>query len=82
MGKKWLEEPAASSATRRSVEPQTVTNEKTAHTLTIAETIWTENCYEYAKDEPAQMARRTGFESVAKWMDAEWGFTENLFVAV
>jgi hypothetical protein len=28
------------------------------------------------------MARRTGFECVAQWVDAEWPFAENLFVAI
>jgi dimethylhistidine N-methyltransferase len=66
----------------RSVETQTVTIDETAFTLRSDETIWTESCHKYAKDEPAKMARRAGFEHVAEWMDAEWGFAENLFVAV
>jgi dimethylhistidine N-methyltransferase len=65
----------------RSVEAQTVTIEETPFTLRSDETIWTESCHKYAKNEPAEMARRTGFESVAQWIDVEWGFAENLFVA-
>jgi dimethylhistidine N-methyltransferase len=66
----------------RAIETQTVTLEGTTFTLRSDETIWTESCHKYAMNEPANMARRTGFETVAQWMDAEWGFAENLFVAV
>lgn len=66
----------------RAIETQTVAIEGTTFTLRGDETIWTESCHKYAKDEPARMARRTGFECVAQWMDVEWQFAENLFVAV
>jgi dimethylhistidine N-methyltransferase len=66
----------------RSVEAQTVTIEETQFTFLSDETIWTESCHKYGRDEPAEMARHTGFECIAQWMDVEWGFTENLFVAV
>lgn len=46
------------------------------------ETIWTESSRKYDKTEVAQMAGRTGFECVAQWVDEEWPFAENLFVAV
>jgi hypothetical protein len=29
-----------------------------------------------------EMASRTGFECVTQWVDEEWGFAENLLVAV
>ncbi|MGO8815136.1 MAG: L-histidine N(alpha)-methyltransferase [Terriglobia bacterium] len=68
----------------RSVETQTVTikgaNFRT--TLQRDETIWTESCHKYRRTEAPQMAERTGFECVAQWVDEEWGFAENLFVAV
>lgn len=66
----------------RSVETQTVTVEDVCFALRADETIWTESCHKYAKDEPLEMARRTGFECVQQWVDDEWGFAENLFVAV
>ncbi len=68
----------------RSVEDQTVTidaaNFRTA--FRRDETIWTESSHKYDKTEVAQMAERTGFECVAQWVDEEWAFAENLFVAV
>jgi len=66
----------------RSVQAQTVTIDKTSYTLRSDETIWTESCHKYGKNEPLEMARRTGFECVAQWMNSEWQFADNLFVAV
>lgn len=66
----------------RSVENQTVHIEGRRFSFRTDETIWTESCHKYAKNEPAEMARRTGFECIAQWVDAEWEFAENLFVAV
>jgi dimethylhistidine N-methyltransferase len=66
----------------RSVETQNITIEGTTFTLRSDETIWTESCHKYTKDEPAKMARRTGFECVQQWVDAEWGFAENLLIAI
>lgn len=66
----------------RSVEPQIVTMDEGRFAFRSDETIWTESCHKYAEDEPPEMARRAGFECVAQWFDAEWGFAENLFVAV
>jgi dimethylhistidine N-methyltransferase len=68
----------------RSVEKQTVAIEG-AHFRTVLqrdETIWTESCHKYGRDEAPQMAERTGFKCVAQWVDDEWAFAENLFVAV
>ena len=66
----------------RSLENQTVTIEGVAFSFLCDETIWTESCHKYGKNEPVEMARRTGFECVAQWVDAEWPFAENLFVAI
>jgi dimethylhistidine N-methyltransferase len=68
----------------RSVENQTVTIEGVNFRTTLRrdETIWTESCHKYGKSEVSQMAERTGFECVAQWVDDEWGFAENLLVAV
>ena len=66
----------------RSVETQIVTVEDACFAFRTDETIWTESCHKYALDEPFEMARRTGFECVKQWVDDEWGFAENLFVAV
>jgi dimethylhistidine N-methyltransferase len=66
----------------RSIELQTVTIEDACFTFRCDETIWTESCHKYGRNEPQEMARRTGFECVAQWVDVEWQFAENLFVAV
>jgi len=66
----------------RSMETQIVTIDGTRFTLQCDETIWTESCHKYRRNEPSEMAWRTGFECVAQWVDGEWPFAENLFVAV
>jgi dimethylhistidine N-methyltransferase len=66
----------------RSMETQTVNIEEANFTFLCDETIWTESCHKYGKNEPPEIARRTGFECNAQWVDVEWQFAENLFVAV
>jgi len=66
----------------RSTATQIVTIDETRFTFQCDETIWTESCHKYRRDEPAEMARRTGFECVAQWVDGEWPFAESLLVAV
>jgi dimethylhistidine N-methyltransferase len=66
----------------RSVESQTVSIEGANFTFDRDETIWTESCHKYGRHEARKMAERTGFECVAQWMDEEWAFAENLFVAI
>jgi dimethylhistidine N-methyltransferase len=65
----------------RSVASQTVTIDETNFTFRSDETIWTESCHKYGRNEPAEMGRRTGFECVAQWVDGEWPFAESLLVA-
>lgn len=45
------------------------------------ETIWTEACHKYRLDELPEMARRTGFVSAGQWLDGEWLFAQNLWLA-
>jgi len=66
----------------RSVESQTVSVEGARFTFQRDETIWTESCHKYARHEAAEMAQRTGFACVAQWVDDEWAFAENLFIAI
>jgi dimethylhistidine N-methyltransferase len=66
----------------RSIAVQTVTIDETNYTLRCDETIWTESCHKYGRNEPAEMAKRTGFKCVEQWVDVEWPFAENLLVAV
>ena len=68
----------------RSVERQKVSIEGADFRVTLErhETIWTESCHKYGRDEPRVMAERTGFKCAAQWVDDEWAFAENLFLAV
>jgi dimethylhistidine N-methyltransferase len=50
-------------------------------TLEKDETIWTESCRKFSVDEVAQAARRTGFRCDTQWVDQEWPFAQNLFIA-
>lgn len=45
------------------------------------ETIWTESCHKYNLHEVRLMAERSGFRCDAQWVDMEWPFAENLFMA-
>lgn len=45
------------------------------------ETIWTESCHKYQPEEVIAMAERTGFRCEAQWIDGEWPFAQNLFIA-
>jgi uncharacterized SAM-dependent methyltransferase len=66
----------------RSVENQTVSIEGANFTFQRDESIWTESCHKYRRQEAPEMAERSGFDCVAQWVDNEWAFAENLFVAV
>ena len=46
------------------------------------ETIWTESSHKFGRSEPLQLAKDAGFVCKAQWIDHEWPFAENLFVAV
>lgn len=45
------------------------------------ETIWTESSHKYSQHDILQMAMASGFRCEAQWVDQEWPFAENLFVA-
>jgi L-histidine Nalpha-methyltransferase len=45
------------------------------------ETIWTESSHKYSQQELHGMARQAGFTPRAQWVDSEWGFAENLWIA-
>jgi uncharacterized SAM-dependent methyltransferase len=45
------------------------------------ETIWTESSHKYSRHEMLQIAMATGFRCEAQWIDEEWPFAENLFLA-
>jgi L-histidine N-alpha-methyltransferase len=45
------------------------------------ETIWTESSHKYRRPEISEMAADSSFNCSAQWVDEEWGFAENLWVA-
>ena len=67
----------------RSTTKQTVSIRTADFTCTLqeGETIWTEACHKYRVDEIPGMAHRTGFACEAQWVDGEWPFAENLWLA-
>jgi L-histidine Nalpha-methyltransferase len=65
----------------RSVEAQTVSVGNERYSFSRDETIWTESSHKYGRHEALTMAERTGFQCVAQWIDEEWAFAENLWVA-
>jgi dimethylhistidine N-methyltransferase len=78
------------NAKARSVEMHLMS--KHAQTVTIpaagfsvrfaqGETIWTESSHKYCREEISQIAKDSGFFCKAQWIDQEWPFAENLFVA-
>lgn len=50
-------------------------------TFEKGESIWTESCYKFDATENLLLAQRTGFASAAQWIDREWPFAEDLWVA-
>jgi uncharacterized SAM-dependent methyltransferase len=50
-------------------------------TMEEGETIWTEACHKFKLEEIPQLAERCGFRCDAQWVDPEWPFTENLWIA-
>jgi L-histidine Nalpha-methyltransferase len=45
------------------------------------ETIWTETSHKYSQSELVNIAQQTGFWSQGQWVDHEWAFAENLWIA-
>jgi L-histidine Nalpha-methyltransferase len=67
----------------RSVESQQVRIPGAAMSTWFArgETIWTESSHKYNLTEIVAMSRRTGFRCEVQWVDAEWPFAQNLWIA-
>jgi len=67
----------------RSMVRQTVTIRRAQVRVELreGETIWTESSHKYSADEMFDMARRNGFRCDAQWIDDQWPFAQNLFVA-
>ena len=67
----------------RSKRRQSVSIREAGFTCTLKadETIWTEACHKFRVEEIPGMAARTGFVCEAQWVDSEWPFAENLWIA-
>jgi L-histidine N-alpha-methyltransferase len=67
----------------RSRTDQTVMVAKAGITFGIrrGETIWTETSHKYSQNELLSIARRTGFGWQGQWIDHEWAFADNLWIA-
>jgi len=67
----------------RSTEWQRVTIRKAGFGFYLRkdETIWTESSHKYNLKEVVRMGERTGYRCTGQWLDAEWGFAQNLFFA-
>ena len=67
----------------RSSLRQTVNIPKADYSFELSkgETIWTESSHKYDLAEVRGMARRTGFRCDVQWVDEDWPFAQNLFVA-
>jgi L-histidine N-alpha-methyltransferase len=67
----------------RSLMDQTVQIPGAQITITLRadETVWTENSHKYTTEEVVGMARETGYECVAQWVDEEWPFAQSLLIA-
>jgi len=67
----------------RSLKKQTVTIPAAALSVTLleGETIWTESSHKYSLGEISRIAAGAGFRCDAQWIDEEWPFAENLFIA-
>jgi L-histidine N-alpha-methyltransferase len=68
----------------RSNIMQTVTVGRAEFMVRFAagETIWTESSHKYSAPELIHLASLSGFRCEAQWIDDEWLFSENLFIAV
>jgi L-histidine Nalpha-methyltransferase len=67
----------------RSMKEQAVTIPTAGLSVTFleGETIWTESSHKYSVAEVFRIAGNAGFRCDAQWIDEEWPFAENLFLA-
>jgi L-histidine Nalpha-methyltransferase len=67
----------------RSNRRQRVAIDKADLSVTFeeGETIWTESSRKYSCAEVLRMAKASGFRCEAQWIDREWLFAENLWIA-
>lgn len=79
----WREDASRIEMHLVSKARQTVTISGADCQVTIekGESIWTESCYKFDPAQTTALAERTGFTSIAQWIDREWPFSANLWVA-
>ncbi|MGB2627648.1 MAG: L-histidine N(alpha)-methyltransferase [Candidatus Acidiferrum sp.] len=67
----------------RARTDQTVTIARAGLSFRIlrGETIWTETSHKYSQSELVEIAQRTGFRWQGQWIDEEWAFADNLWIA-
>ncbi len=67
----------------RSTKKQTVTIRLADFSCTFEEgdTIWTECSHKFRTEDIPAMAHRTGFLCEAQWVDGEWPYAQNLWLA-
>jgi L-histidine Nalpha-methyltransferase len=67
----------------RSKRTQTVTIPRAEFMVRFSEgeTIWTESSHKYLPSELFSLASASGFACQSQWIDREWCFAENLFIA-
>ena len=68
----------------RSKKSQTVTVPRSEFMVRFSagETIWTESSHKYSASELVSLANAAGFSCEAQWIDPDWPFAENLFIAL
>jgi uncharacterized SAM-dependent methyltransferase len=59
----------------------TITDAGVAFDFEENETIWTESSHKYSREELYELAQLTGFRCHSQWIDSEWAFAENLWIA-
>jgi dimethylhistidine N-methyltransferase len=67
----------------RSLRAQEVTIGMVGATVSFrfGETIWTETSHKYSYAELLRMAKEAGFRCEGQWVDHEWPFVDNLWIA-
>jgi len=65
----------------RIAQQVTIADAGTSFHFEKGETIWTESSHKYSQEGLRELARSSGFRRQSQWIDAEWAFAENLWIA-
>jgi len=68
----------------RSLADQTIVFSKASFEIEVhqGETLWTESSHKFTAEEVSGIAERTGYRCEVQWIDREWPFALNLFIAI